>query len=443
MDPRPFVPYRARQVRSAVIAALAITALVAALLPAGATAMPGVSGDGAGNALQAVSAADVTTFTRFNTTEPVMSLTFDAGSDRGFTSQILDTLRDNNVRATFGMTGSWAQPNADLIQRMVREGHTLINHTWSHPSFTGRSTGTRALTTAERQDQLIRTENLIRSQAGVELRPFFRPPYGDYDTSVLADIAAIGYTVNVMWTVDTLGWNGLSASAIRQRVIDTAGPGAIVLMHVGAASQDAAALPGMIQDLRARGFRFATVHDFLGGRIGPDQRYFPETGQWLSHGFLRYWEHFGGLQVFGYPISGELRENGRTVQYLERARLEWHPGAWPERYDVLLGLLGVELTAGRQSEAPFQRVNAASDPNCTYYAQTGHRLCFGFRTFWEKNGGLATFGFPISEEFKENGVTVQYFERQRFEYHPEDRPPWDIVGGLLGNQRYAQLYPRP
>jgi hypothetical protein len=243
-----------------------------------------------------------------------------------------------------------------------------------------------------------------------------------------------------LWTVDTLGWDGYTAAQITQRVLNGAAPGAIMLMHVGAQSQDAAALPGMIDQLRSRGYRFATVQQFVTGSI-TDQRYFPETGHWLSHGFLAYWERYGGLAIFGYPLTEEFRENGVTVQYFERARFEWHPGVWPERMDVLLGRLGVILTDHRVDEAPFQPVAARTDANCTFYPETGHRLCFGFRAYWQAHGGLAIFGYPISEEFRERNpdtgrtYTVQYFERARFEWHPENAgTPYSVLLGRLGAQ---------
>jgi hypothetical protein len=171
----------------------------------------------------------------------------------------------------------------------------------------------------------------------------------------------------------------------------------------------------------------------------PELRYFPETDHLVGHGFLKYWQTFGGLATFGYPISEEYTDphTGFVTQWFERARFEWHPGADPSHFDVLLGLLGNEVTAGRHGEAPFQPVSAASDANCTYYAVTSHRLCFGFRDFWQSHGGLAILGYPISEEFQENGYTVQYFERQRLEYHPENPPAWQIEGGLLGVQVMA------
>ena len=166
----------------------------------------------------------------------------------------------------------------------------------------------------------------------------------------------------------------------------------------------------------------------------PGSRTFPETGFTVAGSFLRYWETYGGLAVFGYPIGPEIQENGFTVQYFERARFELHPGAWPERYDVLLGLLGRTVTVDRTHEAAFQPVTATTDASCTFYPATGHRLCFGFRAFWQAHGGLEILGYPISEEFVENGYVVQYFERQRLEYHPENPDPWTVLGGLLGRQ---------
>ncbi|MGA7669906.1 MAG: GerMN domain-containing protein [Nitrolancea sp.] len=183
------------------------------------------------------------------------------------------------------------------------------------------------------------------------------------------------------------------------------------------------------------------IQDVLSGKgTQPDVRYFPKSGHSVGHGFLKYWENFGGLPTFGYPITDEMQENGTTVQYFQRARFEWHPGAAPQRYDVLLGLLGNIIAAPKMNDQPFQPVSGSNDANCTFYQATGHRLCFGFRDYWKSHGGLAIFGYPISEEFQENGVTVQYFERQRLEYHPENSPQWQVEGGLLGTQVYNQMY---
>jgi peptidoglycan/xylan/chitin deacetylase (PgdA/CDA1 family) len=194
---------------------------------------------------------------------PVIALTFDAGSDAGFTSEILRTLRDNNVRATFALTGLWAEQNRDLLLAIAADGHTIMNHSYDHPSFTGRSTGQPPLTPAERALQLARTERTIYRYTSRSTRPYFRPPYGDIDDSVRQDVGAEGYDTIVMWTVDTLGWNGASATDIVARVDDAAEPGAIVIMHVGADSQDALALADVIDNLRGAGYGFVTVDELL------------------------------------------------------------------------------------------------------------------------------------------------------------------------------------
>jgi peptidoglycan/xylan/chitin deacetylase (PgdA/CDA1 family) len=186
-----------------------------------------------------------------DTEELIVALTFDAGADRGYAEEILDTLAAEGVVATFGMTGVWAEANPDLVQRIVAEGHAMMNHTYDHESWTGASTGAAALTSAERAAQLQRTEQAVMQATGYDLKPYFRPPYGDYDDSVIADLLANDYTVNVMWTVDSLGWNGLSAGEVAARVVNGTVPGAI---H----------LPDIIDQLRGMGYRFVTVQEMVG-----------------------------------------------------------------------------------------------------------------------------------------------------------------------------------
>jgi len=179
-----------------------------------------------------------------------------------------------------------------------------------------------------------------------------------------------------------------------------------------------------------------------GQQTEADCIYFEATQHSVCFGFKAYWEKFGGLAIFGYPITGEFVENGVTVQYFERARFEWHPGVWPERYDVLQGLLGTQLAADRLGTGPF--APAAPVQGCTFFGATGHNLCAGFQSYWQKFGGLAIFGYPISEEFVEDGVTVQYFERARFEWHPGVWPErYDVLLGLLGVRAISGEQPGP
>ena len=193
------------------------------------------------------------------TTDPVVVLTFDAGSDVGSTAEILDVLGANGVPATFGMTGRWAEDHPDLVARMVAEGHVLMNHSYDHPSFTGASTGSGGLPRDARLEQLRRTEDAVRAAGGGELRPWFRPPYGDEDESVRADVGSAGYAYEILWTVDSLGWQGLAPADVVRRCLDGAAPGAIYLFHVGSASTDHLALQAVIDGLRSAGYGFVTV----------------------------------------------------------------------------------------------------------------------------------------------------------------------------------------
>lgn len=194
--------------------------------------------------------------TRVPTSELVVALTFDAGSDRGFAAEIMDTLAAHDIRASFGMTGRWAESNPDLLRRMVEEGHALINHTYDHPHM-------ETLSTEQRLWQLARAEEIVNGVTGTTTKPYFRPPYGSYNNQVLIDVASAGYRYSVMWTVDCLGWKGIPASDVAARCEDALQPGAILLMHVGAASTDYAALEDIIAAIDRGGYRYATIPELL------------------------------------------------------------------------------------------------------------------------------------------------------------------------------------
>jgi len=168
------------------------------------------------------------------------------------------------------------------------------------------------------------------------------------------------------------------------------------------------------------------------------KRFFAETGHSLANPFKSYWDANGGLLQFGYPLTEPFSEksvdDGKTytVQYFERARFEHHPEKAGTPYEILLGFLG---KAFHPTDPPV-----AAKAGARFFAETGHNLSGRFRDYWEQRGGLSIYGFPISEEFDEisptNGLKyrVQYFERMRFEYHPENPAPNDVLLGHLGRQ---------
>lgn len=189
----------------------------------------------------------------------VVALTFDAGADRGYAEDILDTLLDEQVPATFGMTGRWAEVNPELVQRMATDGHLVINHTYDHRSFTGRSDHLRGLSSDQRVNELLEADAVIAPLIGHSTCPWYRLPYGDGDAWAAGDSAEIGYTQQVGWTVDTLGWRGAPVQSIVDRSLRLAAPNAVYVMHVGVQSRDGPALPLIIEGLRAAGYGFATV----------------------------------------------------------------------------------------------------------------------------------------------------------------------------------------
>jgi hypothetical protein len=165
--------------------------------------------------------------------------------------------------------------------------------------------------------------------------------------------------------------------------------------------------------------------------------YFADTGQAIAPEFVSYWQDKGGLGRFGYPISRPVMTNGGYLsQFFQRAVFEYHPEYEGTPNAVLLRLVGDEYISGQK----YDKVDASNlQADRTYFPESGHTLGGAFLNYWLANGGLAVYGYPISEEVEEVSPTdgqtylVQYFERNRFEYHPEAAgTPYEVQLGLLG-----------
>ena len=162
---------------------------------------------------------------------------------------------------------------------------------------------------------------------------------------------------------------------------------------------------------------------------------FPQTNHCVRGRFLDQWQNFGGLAINGYPLTDERMEtleDGKPylVQWFERVRMEYHPENAPPN-DVLLGQFGRIL---HPADPPV-----AQQAGMTYFNVTGHNVNATFMAYWQANGGLPQFGYPLSEllsETLEDGKAyqVQYFERARFELHPENAPPNDVELGQFGRR---------
>jgi N-acetylmuramoyl-L-alanine amidase len=163
----------------------------------------------------------------------------------------------------------------------------------------------------------------------------------------------------------------------------------------------------------------------------------------LEGAFARYWAANGGLTRFGLPLSPAIRDprsGDLVVQYFERARFEAHPEA-PARDFVQLTLFGSAALGSRPERAAPP---VSCDADCTPFAETNHTLRGTFRGYWLANGGLPLFGYPLTEEVRKVSAsdgreyTVQWFERARFEYHPEYAgTAYVVLLGQLGREALA------
>ncbi len=183
---------------------------------------------------------------------------------------ILATLKQANIHATFGFRGDWAVANPDLVKEIVAGGHQLINATYDYQSFTGESTQSGPLSTTQIVDELTRDAQVIKQITGIDMAPYYRPPYGDTDTgdsTAVADAAAkAGYSVSVLWSIDTESWAEGRTVADMVASANKAEPGDIILFNITKAggNKDVDALPQIIRDLRDKGFSFATVKELVG-----------------------------------------------------------------------------------------------------------------------------------------------------------------------------------
>jgi peptidoglycan/xylan/chitin deacetylase (PgdA/CDA1 family) len=196
-----------------------------------------------------------------------VALTFDIGGRLDPALDIMNWLVAHQVKATIFPTGETASTTqvGRAVLAIVRDHPELFslgNHSWDHPSFT-------ELAADEMADELIRTENAVAPLAGRTTRPWFRPPFGAWNSAVRDGVGAAGWQTLVMWDVDTIDWRptsdgGPTAGDIVAKVLANAQGGSIVLMHLGGYNT-LDALPGLVAGLEDRGLRPVTLDELLGG----------------------------------------------------------------------------------------------------------------------------------------------------------------------------------
>ncbi|MDP4086609.1 MAG: polysaccharide deacetylase family protein [Bacillota bacterium] len=193
------------------------------------------------------------------TNQKAISLTFDDGPDDVWTPMVLDVLKHFNIKGTFMCVGNRIQQHPHVLTRIIREGHVVGNHTWSHPNLT-------KIPLNQVRSQIESTANEIHRLAGV--RPvLFRPPYGALNVSVIREIMALGDKI-IYWDVDSLDWDGLTAQQVSTNILSNVRPGAIILQHCAGGRGESLldtvqSLPHTIHTLHNEGYNFVTVPQLL------------------------------------------------------------------------------------------------------------------------------------------------------------------------------------
>ena len=186
--------------------------------------------------------------------EKVLYLTFDAGYENGCTEKILDTLKKHDVKAAFFLVGNYLEKNADLVRRMVDEGHIVGNHTMTHPDMSAITDKTAF------QKELTGMEELFKDVTGKELPKYYRPPRGIYSEENLKMAKELGYQT-VFWSLAYKDWendNQPTADYAMGKLIPRTHNGAVILLH-STSKTNAEVLDELLTQWKGLGYRFETV----------------------------------------------------------------------------------------------------------------------------------------------------------------------------------------
>ncbi len=191
-----------------------------------------------------------------HTQERVVALTFDDGPNPSYTGPILDILKEKQVSATFFVLGEGVEANSDLLRRMLKEGHEIGNHGYTH-DYSLRNSQSKTL------DEISRTDKAVYAATGIHTY-FYRPPGGYISKSQTDSINRNGYEV-ILWSADSRDWRKPGVNRIKKNVLSNVSPGAIVLFHDGGGmrSQTVKALEEVIDQLRANDYRIVTLREIF------------------------------------------------------------------------------------------------------------------------------------------------------------------------------------
>lgn len=201
------------------------------------------------------------------TKEKCVALTFDDGPGPD-TPKLLDTLKAENVPATFLLVGKAVATYPDTVAREFKEGHSLGVHTWNHPQLT-------KIPDDKIVNEITSTADAIKKAAPDAKLTFTRPPYGAFNPRVISVLKSLNHAA-LIWDVDTLDWKHRDPNAVLSQVQQQTKPGSIILMH-DIHPTSIQAVPEIIKYLRSQGFTMVTVPELFGGSLTPGKIYFDQN----------------------------------------------------------------------------------------------------------------------------------------------------------------------
>lgn len=190
------------------------------------------------------------TVTKENADAPKVALTFDDGPHAKYTGELLDGLKERNVKASFFLIGQYAKEEPKLVERIKREGHLIGNHTYHHVNLT-------RLSREEAKKELTETDRIISNITGEHVA-YMRPPFGEWHEDLEVEMEVMP----VMWTVDPLDWTTENVDEIVNKVVTDIEENDIILLHDCYGSSVKAALR-IVDTLKGEGFEFVTADEIL------------------------------------------------------------------------------------------------------------------------------------------------------------------------------------
>src|SRR5579862_4295949 len=205
------------------------------------------------------------TFTGLSRRSKQLALTYDDGPNDPHTFRLLEVLAKHDVKATFFLIGGFVEQRPDIVREIVKTGHVVGNHTYTHPNLTFESNG-------ETRSQLERCTHAIENAVGQTPR-LFRPPFGGRRPGTLGIARSLGL-IPIMWNITGYDWNAPPAKQIVARVSAKIRGGDVILLHDGShhgmggdRAQTVIATDRLVVSLHKQGREFVTIDDMIGARL--------------------------------------------------------------------------------------------------------------------------------------------------------------------------------